>query len=176
MKKKGIDNETKNYLIYVLIILASVLLVVYLRTWYRAYSLYQLTIPVINGYLHEIKYDELDNYILENSNFVLYMCTSNDEECREYEREFRKIVRMNNLKDQIIYLNLNDHVKKTNNILLDSKLAVEDLMTKEIFFNSYPTISIFRDKKLHDVLIINDTITMDKVNQFLEEYEIIIKH
>ncbi len=176
MKKKIISKEVRNYFIYFLVVLFTISLVIYLRSWYRSYLAYQLTIPVIDGYLHEIKYNELDNYILENPDFVLYMCTSNDKECRDYEREFRKIVRKYNLKDRIIYLNLTDHIKNKDNTLLNINLDISSMMNEELFFHSYPSISIFKEKKLHDLIIVNNSSTLDEVVQFLEEYEIIMKY
>ena len=176
--KKINKGKYKNYLILLPIIIITIILVFYLRAWYRAYNTHQLTIPIISGYLNEVKYDELDNYILENPNFVLYMCTSNDISCREFESKFKKIIKRYSLKDIIIYLNLNDFINQENNyqLLIDGDLVLPTYQEKEEFFNIYPTIAIFKDKQLESILIINDSVTIDKVDQFLEEHEIIIKH
>ncbi|MGI6324653.1 MAG: DUF6568 family protein [Bacilli bacterium] len=177
MIKRSKNSEAKNYIIFALIVILSIALVMYLRVWYRTYHAHQLTIPVISGYLNEIKYEELDNYIAENPNFVLYMCTSHEDRCRNFEKQFRKIIKRYNLKDQIIYLNLNEHVDNVHNsVLLEKDYGIAKVMSNKLFFSSYPSISIFKDKLLFDTIIINDTVTYDKVVQFLEEHEILIKH
>ncbi len=172
---RGNKIAMKNYIIYAAIVIVTIVLLLYFRTWYRTYKTHLLTIPVINGYLSEVKYEELDNYILENPDFTLYMCTTDEDKCRDFEKDFKKTVKKYNLKDQMIYLNLNDYVKNNNKTLLDTKMGVSKVMKQETFFSSYPSISIFKDKELYDILIINGGVDMDDVIQFLEEHEVILE-
>lgn len=178
MLKKSNKKELRNYLIYTVIVILTIVLVIYFRAWYKTYTTHQLTIPVINGYLNEIKYEELNNYIDETPKFGLYMCTSDEEKCRSFEREFRKIVKRNSLKDQIVYLNLNDFANNSinYNTLLDNGFGIKALKDKNNFFDLYPTIAIFNNKELSTFLVINSNVTIDEVSQFLEEHEITIKH
>ena len=177
MLKKLKQKNILNYFVYSLIVVLTLMLVIYLRAWYRIHKAYQLTIPVIGNHLNEIKYEELENYIAENPDFVLYMCTSHETKCRDFEKAFRQTIKKYNLKDQIIYLNLNEYVQKdTNaNLLLNQDWQLAPLLTIESFLSSYPSIAIFKDKKLFDFIIVKNGININSVNQFLEEYEIIMK-
>ena len=80
-KKGGL----KNYLILAAIFLAGIGLTFYLCNLYKVYDEYQKQTPVIRDTLSEITADELEHYILENPTIVIYMCTSSDMVCRNYE-------------------------------------------------------------------------------------------
>jgi hypothetical protein len=178
MFRRSDKKELRNYLFYVLIVLFTIALLIYFRAWYKAYVTHQLTIPVINEYLNEVKYEELNNYIDETPKFGLYMCTSNEEKCRSFEKQFKKLVRKYNLKDQIVYLNLNTFNNGDINYstLLSQNSGIKALKGNDHFFESYPTIAIFNNKELSDSIVVDSNVTIDDVSQFLEEHEIIIKH
>ena len=33
--------------------------------------------------------DDLDHYVLDNPTTIIYMCTANDDECRNFEKDFK---------------------------------------------------------------------------------------
>ena len=74
----GIENGSrkgiKNYIILAFIFLAVILLVWYIDRWYQVYSDYQKETPVIREVLsHEITALDLDYYMMENPNSIIYM-------------------------------------------------------------------------------------------------------
>lgn len=99
-------KPVKNYFILAVIIIATVLLVWYLCNWYDAYQDYQKTIPVIRGELPEITDAELDHYLLENEEILLYLCTASNEECRSFEGQLKKVVKKEKLENKMTYVNL----------------------------------------------------------------------
>ena len=70
LKKKSI---VKNYIILIVLFILSFAFTLYLCKWYNVYKEYKNEIPVIRGVLSEISYDELDHYIIDNSNIMLYI-------------------------------------------------------------------------------------------------------
>ncbi len=107
-KEKFPKKPVKNYLILAVIIIASVLLVWYLCQWYYAYQEYQRTIPVIRGTIPEITDAELDHYLLENEERLLYLCTASNEVCRTFEVELKKVIQKEKLEEKMTYVNLSD--------------------------------------------------------------------
>lgn len=161
-KKKG---GLKNYLILAAIFLAGIGLTFYLCNLYTVYDEYQKQTPVIRDTLSEITADELEHYILENPTIVIYMCTSSDMVCRNYENGFKKLIKSKELQDEIVYLNLSD---------LDQQKFIEDFNNKYNFkvklTTDYPAIVMFEDGKITSLLQENDKrdFTISTVKDYLE--------
>ena len=157
---KSNKKIVKNYFILALIFLAVILLVWYICKWYTVCNDYKKEIPVIRGTLnYEITESDFEHYILENPSSVVYMCTASEEKCRDFERDFKKIVVAKNLQDSIIYLNL-------SNTDIDS--FVKD------FNNKYPLLVEFTDGKVTGLVQgeNGNSLSISKMKQFIEIHKI----
>lgn len=148
----------KNYFIFLGVILLVGLIVFYFVNWYKVYEDYQLDIPVIDGHLAEISTTEVDHYVVENPTTIIYMCTSYDKDCRNFESKFIKYLDKEKLNDVVVYLNLND---------VDLEKFVDDFNKKYNYRvkldSNYPAIVIFEGGKVIDMLQVDKedlTITM----------------
>ena len=101
-------KKLKNYFILILIFALGIGITLYLSKLYHVYDEYQKETPVIRGVISEITNEELDHYLMENPTIVIYMCTSSDMLCRNFEKDFKKLIEKENLQEEIIYLNLSD--------------------------------------------------------------------
>jgi hypothetical protein len=148
-------------LIYFFIAILAIFL---FRKWYIAYYDYQRTIPVINGVLAEINTSETHNYLQENDNIIIYMCTASDENCRNFEGKLKKYIVGSNYIDDVTYLNLSG---------IDTATFFKDLnkrypYTKEI--NAYPAFIVFREGQIVDYLKIKTTTSFNEVRNLIENY------
>ena len=93
MKNKSKENKKtiKNYILLILLFIASIGLIFYLRELYEVNKAEQLKTPVIDGALLEIYSTDLEHYVLDNPVAVIYMCTSSDDACRSFEKGFKKV-------------------------------------------------------------------------------------
>lgn len=165
MEKKK-DNLAKNYVILILIFLATILLVWYICKWYSVYTEYEKETPVIRGTLsYEITVADFDHYIMDNPTTVIYMCTSKEDKCRIFEKDFKKYIKKNTLEDQIIYLNLSD---------ADIDKFVNEFNQKykyKVKLNSnYPLIVEFTDGKVTSLIQgeKDSPLTIKRVKDFVE--------
>lgn len=162
----------KNYFILTIIILVTLLVVLYACAWYKQYNDSKELTPVISDTLREVKEDNLDTVLKERDIAIMYMCTTSATVCRNFERGFSKYINSNNLEDDIMYLNLG-YDSNENNLLQNvyEKYKDEDLVKK---VHDYPTLVIFKDGKIVDILSSSpkNKITMDKVSEFLDGYEL----
>ena len=155
----------KRYLILIFIFLLSMGLVIYLCKWYKVYDDYQKEIPVIRDTLSEITDVDLEHYILDNPSTIIYMCTASNETCRDFEKDFKKLVLKKEYTDKIVYLNLSN---------LDQEKFIEEFNSKYKFKNklttSYPAVVIFEEGTISALLQGNDErkITVGNVKDFLE--------
>ena len=106
-KKKEEEQEKnllKNYIILVVVLLLVVGLTVYLCECYKVYNEEQKTIPVIRGTLvSEITEVDLEPFLIENPNTVIYACTANSDKCRSFEKDFKNLYLLSRQIINIVY-------------------------------------------------------------------------
>ena len=105
MKKTSV--EVKNYIIYAVLVVITMMVVFYLGKWYQKTERYRNDDSVITTVLSEIKLNELDSYLIENPNSVVYVLNYNLD-TDTYEDILKDIVVRYDLRDEIIFLNLTD--------------------------------------------------------------------
>lgn len=133
----------RNYIILSVILILSVVGVVYFYMWYDELKMNSINTPVMNNYLSVINYNEIETYLVENKNVILYVSSLNDENTRKFEKKFKRIIRKYGLKKEILYLDLTNN-KSLNNIIQNFKLT------------SMPCIIVFEDGIVNDVYSIKD--------------------
>lgn len=174
VEKKGEQKEIsiKNYIVLGVIVVITLLACVYLFSWFKQYNDSKINTPIITSTLREVAYDNLDTVLQERDVLIMYMCTTDESVCRSFEKKFVNYVKENNLTEDIIYLNLG--YNKDENNLLDTVYSKykSDSLVKRVY--EYPTLLIFNDGKIVDVLSSNenDKLSIDDVNRFLEGYEL----
>lgn len=165
MKSRSIPK--KNYIILFLIVLATFLVVYYLYRWYTVYSEYQNDIPVIRDTLLEVSEEEMHHYIQENDLAVIYLCTADDIDCRNFEKSFIKLINKKSLKDDIIYVNLTD-IDKTE--FLDN---FNNRYSSKKKLKNYPSLISFESGTISDILQEGkEKLSIRDVESFIKRNEI----
>lgn len=170
MKVKGNDKKAiHNYVLLIILFAATAGVVIYLCKWYNVYHEYQKETPVIRGSLMEIMNDDLEHYVLDNPTAVIYMCTAKDDNCRIFEKDFKKLLKKRDYNNEIIYLNLSDLNQDEFIESFNNKYNYKIKLTTH-----YPAFVLFEDGKVVSVLqgSENKPLTLSKVKQFLELNEI----
>lgn len=163
MKEKRVT--AKNYLIITLIFAIAIGLTLYLCSCYNVYNESQKEIPVIRGTLSEITNSDFEHYIMENQNSNIYMCTASNLKCRNFEKDFKKLLKRKNLQESFVYLNLSDVDQESFVRNFNEKYPYKITLTED-----YPAIVIFEDGKISNLLQKNkdEELTMSQVKQFIE--------
>lgn len=160
------SKKINNYVTLIIIFLACIGLVLYISKLYTLNEEEQRKVPEIQGVLSEIYQEDLEHYVLDTPQAVVYMCTAPDEECRSFERKFKKLLKKkDNYANQIIYLNLTDIDQENFIDSFNNRYQYKAKLT-----NEYPAFVIFEDGKLTRILqgSKNKPLTISKVKQFLE--------
>ena len=109
MKKEQEKKVTiKSYLILATTFMLTIGITIYLCECYKVYDESKKETPIIRGTLSEITSEELEHYVQENQNCVVYMCTASNQVCRDYEEKLKKLIKKKNLQEDIVYLNLSN--------------------------------------------------------------------
>ena len=104
----------KNYIILGVVLILSVIVVIYFYMWNNAYEESKLNTTIMDKYLQVINYNELNNYLIENKDAVIYISVLEDQKIRNFERKFKSIIVNNSLNSDILYLELTSELKNNN--------------------------------------------------------------
>ena len=135
----------KNYIYLFCILLGSILLLFYIYTWYETYNENKLYTSIMNKYLTVINYNELDNYITETPNAILYVSILGDKKINRFEEQFKNNISNSNLRNNILYLDITNEEK-------------EEAMKKLNIDSNFPYLVVYTNGK------ITDTYSIEKNN------------
>jgi len=159
------DNLSKNHIILGLILIITIVIITYFFKWYSTYQDSKLNTMVLDGYLQVIKYNELEDYLTENKDAVIYVSKLKNQEIRTFEKKFKNIIIKYNLNNSLLYLNTTDEN--------DSSFELENI-TNNSSIKELPLIIIYRDGKIYNIYNIKDNnYNINLLINFLEEEGII---
>ena len=128
----------KNYIYLFLIILFSLMVIYYVYMWHKSYKESLLNTDILSDYLNVINYNEIDDYIVENKDAVIYVSILGDEVINRFEMNFRNAIRDNDLRSVLLYLNVSEFDKS----VIDEKFGTDC---------SYPYLVVYTGGKVTDV-------------------------
>jgi hypothetical protein len=130
----------KNYIIAIIIVIITVLVACYLANYFMKHQQYENETNGILSFLSEVKAEELDSYITENRDVMIYLSNS-DIDNSDIQKKVKKVIKKNDYKKDIIYLNaknldedfyvsfaskyFSENLENTN-IIVDSLLIIKD--------------------------------------------------
>ena len=151
-KKKDIPK--KNYFILGIILIISCILVYYINAWYSLYQYEKRGSSPITTYMEIINYNEVENYIAENSDAIIYVSKSNNLKIRKFEEDNEKLFKKLELNYNILYM--------------DAKDVNKDLKIK-YNVNEYPTILFFKNKRLVNKYVLElDNINYNDIKNIID--------
>ncbi len=164
--KKEREIAFKNYIILALVLIITIIGVIYIFMWYSSKEKSKLELPILDDYIMPINYNELNDYIVENKDAVIYTSVLNDVNIRLFENKFKNVIIKNNLNSSILYLDLTNEIND-NNVLL----KMEKKYGTKV---DIPSVMVFRDGVLTDVYNIKeDNYNIKKLEKYLEK-EVVI--
>lgn len=160
--------KTSNVFKFVFICIVTIIAVLLFRNWYLKGKESFKNVPVLETVLtHQIKPNELYNYVHDANTATVYMCVSSDEICRNLEKDMKNLIQKNGWEDSIIYLDLKDVPSISE--------FYENLYSHyqyEPKIGEYPTIIYFENATIHRILSGKD-ITVQQVKEFLKELPLV---
>lgn len=165
MQKKNIP--LKNYIVAIVIVLLVVLGSLYACSWYKTIKEYNLNKSIISDTVNKIELETLESYITDNSNFIMYLSDSSDEEIKNFEKKFKRYIKNNSLNNEIIYLDIKDY---DNDLVVETLLTYKSKNLKNLKNISFPNVLIFENGEIEDILYLRKTsINRKDVIDFIEK-------
>lgn len=130
----------KNYFILGIILASSIFIVLYIN---KLYLSTKNNDNILNGFIKEIKTQEIDNYIIENPNFIIYLGYKNNDN-KSFEKKFKKLVTKYDLQKNIVFIDISQFNDETFNKFC--KKYADKLLEKD------SSLIIVDNQKVIDVL------------------------
>lgn len=137
MKKNG-NISIRKYILLGVILLLTISLSLYLYFWYLEYINNKNTKTVFYDNFQNIQYNELDDFLVENKDAIVYFAGEQNEESRRFEKKFNKLISKYFVNYHILYLNISEELKN-NSIYKD---------IKNKYGVNVPYIIVFKDNEI----------------------------
>lgn len=142
----------KNYLILGFILIVSFLLIYYLYMWFEAYNESKLNKPILDKYMEVINYNELDNYLVESPNAIIYVSVLENTEIRDFEKQFKSILKKNQLEKEVLYMDITEELR--NNQVKNEMILKYAINNSSIV--NVPVILVIDNGELYTIYGIKD--------------------
>ena len=156
----------KNYIFLCVVLVVSFLLIYYFYNWTVAYNESILTKSLLDQYMEVINYNELDDYLVENPDSIIYVSVLENIEIRDFEKKFKSSLKSNEINRSLLYMDITNEIKNDDTVAnMNSKYSVGSLRMSNV-----PCIMVVDDGKVKEIYQISDNdYDVSKVVAFLNE-------
>ena len=142
----------KNYIILGVVLFITMLILYYFYCWVDVYKESKINIPIMDKYMSVINYNELDNYIVENPDTIIYVSVLEDEKIRGFEKEFKNKYKNKEIETELLYMNITDDI---------NDMDIRDEMVSKYSINSLdmtdvPSMLVFNNGELSSIYSVRD--------------------
>jgi len=156
----------KNYIILGIVVILTFLLMYYFYMWYDAYMNTKLGKPILDKYMDVINVNEIDAYLIENNDAIIYVSILEDEEIRNFEIKLKNLLKKRIIDRDILYLDITNNKK-----IIDS---VINKYSNGNFNYDVPMILVIEDGSLKDFYNIKENnYDIDNVKLFIESIKFV---
>lgn len=151
----------KNYVIFLIITILSIGASIYCINLYDLRSNYEKGVNYNMSFLKEIHINDLENYIIENPDIIIYINEKNDSEMNDIELKLKKHIIQREYTNDIVYINSNSSNKKL--------LKKINGYSKEKF-NVIPNVIIIKNSEISETLYFDGNVDEFKIIEFMGLY------
>ena len=152
MKKRKVPF--KNYIIVFVLLVLLVFVSLYACKWYSTIKEYNKAKTVLADTINTIELETMESYVTDNSDFIMYITDSNNEEIRSFEKKLKKYIKNNSLYNEIIYIDINDYEKEE---VMSTILSYSNEEYSKLKRIPVPNMLLFENGKITDILYITST-------------------
>lgn len=157
----------KNYVILFVIIISTMISVFYVRSWYITNKEYYSRNSVIKDVTREINIDEIGNYTMESPKFMLYVSSGVNADVKDFENNFKNIIRRLDISEDILYLNV-DNVN--SDLYSDLRSFASNDKISSLISGNKASLYVFSDGKIVGVLNNLDNYSDKYIQSFIKKW------
>lgn len=163
-------EKKKNFLLLGIIAIVTILLVLYANMLFINNN--KDAVSLTTKYLFEIKQNDFEDYITDNSDAIIYIARGKDVTLRNFEGKFVDLINDKELSKEIVYLNTDEINKNFFESL--KQYYSESLKEENPIISAKANLLIIKDRKIESILYTETkTIQIEDVLEFLEKNDVI---
>lgn len=163
-------EKKKNFLLLGIIAIVTILLVLYANLLFINNN--KDAVSLTAKYLFEIKQNDFEDYITDNSDAIIYIARGKDVTLRNFEGKFVDLINDKELSKEIVYLNTDEINKNFFESL--KQYYSESLKEENPIVSEKANLLIIKDRKIESILYTESkTIQIEDVLEFLEKNDVI---
>lgn len=156
-----------NYIKVLLLFIVTIVLVVVLANIYTKRNNYNRENSDVMNFLSVVKYDDLENYLVENQNVFIYMAPSNNYNLDDFESSLKDYILSEELEKDFVYLD-SSNFKFENYELLKQNYFSKSLLDNKVQIDSRSAILVVNNEEIVEVL--NENLTIESVKTLINTY------
>lgn len=102
------EVPVKNYVILFIVFLVTIVLVLYINAWARAYKDDKLSVSPLSGVIDEIGPEEITQTMSETNEIILYVGYNNSQKLYDSENSLLDYIRKHDLAEKVVYVNVSN--------------------------------------------------------------------
>ena len=155
----------KNYVMVVILAIATCLILAYFVRWYRLREEGLQPASVVTQAITEINYNEIDNYLLENPNVFIYVSNPQIEGTKVFEKQLRDYLKEEEFQHRMVYLDLSKMTKEEQLQFSQEWLELDQIVEPNM-------IVIENGEKKEQLYRTKTAITLENVKNLITHYEV----
>lgn len=161
------------YIKVVILFVITIFVVFVLSNYYRQKIQYDRQSQDAMGFLFNVKYDELSNFLVEKHDTLIYMSPSSDATLDSFEEELKQYILELELEKEFAYLDSSNFSSDMYEEFVD-KFFASDTLKEKACPNSSASFLAVENRKVIDVLCINSgDATMNVVEPFVNMHVVV---
>ena len=156
-----------NYIKVLLLFIVTIVFVVVLANIYTKRNNYNRENSDVMNFLSVVKYDDLENYLVENQNVFIYMAPSNNSNLDDFESSLKDYILSEELEKDFVYLD-SSNFKFENYELLKQNYFSKSLLDNKVQIDSRSAILVVNNEEIVEVL--NENLTIESVKTLINTY------
>lgn len=165
-KEKQREIPKKNYYYLAILTIVTCFVLGCFVKWYKLRLLEQPVRTISISAATEIKPGEINNYILENPDVIVYIANSKDESLTSFENTFENYLHNKELLNKMVYVD-------TATLTEDERKLIETLLFNGNTIVDPNFIIVASGKKIEQLYSTTSEIKLNDVHQFLNRYEVV---
>ena len=159
----------KNYVILGVVLVVTMFLLYYFCLWVDAYNESKINRPILNRYMEVINYNELDNYVVENPDTIIYVSVLENEKIREFEIQVKDLFKDDEITNELLYLDLTSEINDLNIVNeINNKYSLNSLSLVDV-----PCVLVIDDGLISSIYSVSDNgYDIDKFKSFVNSVKL----
>jgi len=137
-----------NYIKALCLVIATIVLTVFLANHYSSRKEYENNMNITMSFLKTVDSSNIEEYLIENHEVIMYISNSDDESLNEYEETLKKLIIKKELEKNIVYFDTKNEDEQYLSKFIKN-YAIDTLKNVNVI---EPNLLVFDDGKIVKIL------------------------